>query len=71
MDADYVFRAFYGLFIDLIYDPRVISVNPLQAYKPTIKNLQRLLYGLSMVFALCVRAQSITESKLRRLPHNF
>jgi hypothetical protein len=71
MDADYGFRAFYGLFIDLIYDIRVILVNPLQTYKPTFKNVQRLLCAHSMVFALGASAKSMTESKLRRLPHNF
>ena len=29
IEMDCGFRAFYGLFIDLIYDRRVISINPL------------------------------------------
>jgi hypothetical protein len=34
MDKFYGFGPFLGLLVDLIYDRRVISINPSQAYSP-------------------------------------
>ena len=61
MDKFYAFGPFLGPLIDLIYDRRVITSNPLHPIKPTMKNVQRLLFALSMIFAVSASAQSMTE----------
>jgi hypothetical protein len=61
MDTDCGFGPFLGIFTDLIYDRRVISFNPLHAIKPTMKNIQRLLFALSMLFAVSANAQALAE----------
>ena len=61
IDKGLIFGAFCSPWFDLIYDHKIISINPLPAHKPTMKNVQRLLFTLSMLFAVSASAQALPE----------